>query len=51
LYEPPQRDDRIAGVKYRPSTNERGGMNDVFNSQSDYPTVKIESRRGAAAAE
>ena len=25
-------DDRIAGVKFRPGTNERGGMSDVFNS-------------------
>lgn len=51
-YEPNQRaapgqDDRIAGVKYRPKTNERGGMSDIFNSQSDYPVKRIESRRMA----
>lgn len=41
LYEPSQRpmgmEDRIAGVKYRPKTNERGGMSDIMHSQSDYP--------------
>ena len=51
-YEPGQRaapgqDDRIAGVKHRVKENERGGMSDVFNSQSDYPVKKMESRRMA----
>ena len=51
-YEPGQRaapgqDDRIAGVKHRLKENERGGMSDIFNSQSDYPVKKMESRRMA----